>query len=290
MTNPTRAESQTSTVPSVTLNNGVRMPQLGLGVFLVPNNEAVKSVSTALEAGYRLIDTAAAYGNEEGVGEAIRRSGIPREEIFVTSKLWNSDHGYDSAIKGFQTSLDKLRMDYLDLYLIHWPVPMRGLATDTWKGLEQVYRSGRVKAIGVSNFTIEHLEQLSQETETVPAVDQVELHPTFTQKDLRQYARDHGIQVESWYPLGGQGSKDALLSLPLLVDLAKKHGKTPAQIVLRWHIQLRLVVIPKSTNPGRIRENADIFDFELSREEMAAISALDTGVRLGADPNTANFA
>ncbi|HLJ66518.1 MAG TPA: aldo/keto reductase [Chloroflexota bacterium] len=285
----TRADTPASTVPFVTLNNGVRMPQLGLGVFLVRNDEAIRSVSTALEAGYRLIDTAAAYGNEAGVGEAIRRSGIPRDEIFLTSKLWNADHGYEKAVKGFETSLDKLGLEYLDLYLIHWPLPMRGLAAETWKGLEQVYSSGRVKAIGVSNFTPEHLEQLLQESDIVPAVDQVELHPTFTQQDLRRYAGEHGIQVESWYPLGGQRNKDALLSLPLLAGLAERHGKTPAQIILRWHIQLGLVVIPKSTNPGRIRENFAIFDFELSGEEMDAISALDRGVRLGADPNTADF-
>jgi diketogulonate reductase-like aldo/keto reductase len=224
--NRTEAQSHTSSVPLVTLNNGVRMPQFGLGVFLVPNHEAVKSVSIALETGYRLIDTAAAYRNEEGVGEAIRQSGIPREEIFVTSKLWNSDHGYDSAMEGFERSLDKLGLDYLDLYLIHWPVPMRGLAVETWKGLEQVYSSGRVKAIGVSNFTPEHLEGLLQATDTVPAVNQIELHPTFTQGDVRRYCAEHGIQVESWYPLGGQRSKDELLNQPLLVDLAKRYGKT----------------------------------------------------------------
>ncbi len=188
-------ELQVAGVPSVTLNNGVRMPQLGLGVFLVPNDEAVKSVSTALEAGYRLIDTAAAYGNEEGVGEAIRQSGIPREEIFVTSKLWNSDHGYDKAQEGFERSLEKLRLDYLDLYLIHWPLPMRGLAVETWKGLEKVYQTGRVKAIGVSNFTPQHLEELLGETDTVPTVDQIELHPTFAQGDVRRYA---GITVFRW--------------------------------------------------------------------------------------------
>jgi diketogulonate reductase-like aldo/keto reductase len=279
-----------SDIPSVTLNNGVAMPQLDLGVFLVPNDESITSVSSALDNGYRLIDTAAAYHNEEGVGEAIRRSGIPREDIFVTSKLWNADHGNDQAMQGFETSLAKLGLDYLDLYLIHWPLPMKGLATETWKGLEQVYKSGRVRAIGVSNFTPAHLDQLLRETDIVPAVDQIELHPTFTQADVRHYVKEHGIQVESWYPLGGQRSKDALLTMPLLVDLAKKHGKTPAQIVLRWHIQLGLVVIPKSTHPQRIKENREIFDFELSQDEVAAISGLDTGVRVGADPETANIA
>lgn len=275
-----------SDIPSVTLNNGIRMPQLGFGVFLMPKEQTVKSVLTALEHGYRLIDTAAAYYNEEEVGEAIRHSGIAREDIFVTSKLWNSDHGYDKAIKGFETSLKKLGLDYLDLYLMHWPYPQKGLTTQTWKGLEQVYKEGRVKAIGVSNFKPAHLERLLQETEIVPAVLQIELHPTFTQEDVRRYAKAHGIQVESWYPLGGQRSKDELLSVPLLTDLANKYGKTPAQIVLRWHIQLGLVVIPKSSHPDRIVENRTIFDFELSQEEMAAISALDTGVRLGPDPDT----
>lgn len=275
-----------SDIPSVTLNIGTRMPQLGFGVYLMPKEQTVGSVLTALDNGYRLIDTAAAYQNEEEVGEAIQQSGIPREDLFVTSKLWNSDHGYDKAIKGFETSLKKLGLDYLDLYLMHWPLPMKGLTTQTWKGLEQVYKEGRVKAIGVSNFKPAHLERLLQETDIVPAVLQIELHPTFTQEDVRHYAKEHGIQVESWYPLGGQQNKEALLSLPQLKDLAKKYGKTPAQIVLRWHIQLGLVVIPKSAHPDRIKENCAIFDFALSPEEMAVISALDTGMRLGPDPDT----
>ena len=275
--------------PSVTLNNGVSMPQLGLGVFLMPHKQTAQNVSVAFENGYRLIDTAAAYQNEEGVGEAVRKSGIPRDELFITSKLWNADHGYDNAIRGFEASLQKLGLDYLDLYLVHWPVPMRGRATETWKGLEQVYKDGRVRAIGVSNFKPVHIERLLQETEIVPAVLQVELHPTFSQGEVRQYAQDHGIQVESWYPLGGQGNSEGLLHLPLLTSLAKKHGKTAAQIILRWHTQLGLVVIPKSSHPDRIKENRNIFDFELDQEDIAAISALDTGVRLGPDPDTANF-
>jgi diketogulonate reductase-like aldo/keto reductase len=279
-----------SAIPTVTLNNGITMPQLGFGVFLMPPDQTAEKVSVALENGYHLIDTAAAYRNEEGVGEAIKNSGIPREELFITSKLWNTDHGYDRAIQGFETSLNKLGLDYLDLFLIHWPLPMKGLFTETWKGLEQIYKTGRVKAIGVSNFNPNHLESLLKEAEIVPAVNQVELHPTFTQPQLRQYAKTHGIQVEAWYPLGGQRSKDQLLGLPLLTDLAKKYGKTTAQIVLRWHIQLGLVAIPKSANPERIRENINIFDFELSQPEMDSISALDKGVRVGADPETANFA
>ncbi len=278
-----------SAIPLVRLNNGVLMPQLGLGTYGVPSDQSSKSVSVALVNGYRLIDTAAAYRNEEGVGEAIRNSGIPREEIFVTSKLWNSDHGYDNAIKGYETSLKKLGLDYLDLYLMHWPLPMKGLTAETWKGLERVYKEGRVKAIGVSNFKPKHIERLLQGTEIVPAVLQIEIHPSFIQEEVRQYAKDHGIQVESWYPLSGQSGRAKLLSLPLLTDLAVEHGKTPAQIVLRWHTQLGLVVIPKSSDPGRIRENRNIFDFELSQQEMAAISALDKDVRLGPDPDTANF-
>lgn len=276
-------------IPSVKLNNGVTMPQFGFGVFLMPPDQTEKYVSVALESGYRLIDTAAAYRNEEGVGEAIRKSGLAREEIFVTSKLWNSDHGYDKALKGFETSFKKLGIDYLDLYLIHWPLPKKDLYSETWKALEEVYKSGRVKAIGLSNFNPDHIDKLLQQAETVPAVLQVELHPTFNQPKLRQYAKDHGIQVEAWYPLGGQRSKEKLLSLPLLTDLAKKYGKTPAQIVLRWHIQLGIVAIPKSANPNRIKENINIFDFELSQDEVAAITALDNGVRVGSDPQTANF-
>lgn len=214
-----------SDIPTVTLNNGVSMPQLGFGVFLMPPEQTAKYVSVALENGYRLIDTAAAYHNEEGVGEAIKNSGISRQEIFVTSKLWNSDHGYDKAIKGFETSLKKLGLDYLDLYLIHWPLPMKGLANETWRGLEQIYKTGRVKAIGVSNFNPDHIEGLLKETVIVPAVNQVELHPTFAQSELRQYAKAHSIQLEAWYPLGGQRSKDQLLSLPLLTELAKNTGK-----------------------------------------------------------------
>ncbi|WP_052889256.1 aldo/keto reductase [Thermogemmatispora carboxidivorans] len=273
-------------IPWVTLNNGVRMPQLGLGVFLTPKEQTISSVLAAFENGYRLIDTAAAYRNEEEVGEAIRQSGLPREELFITSKLWNTDHGYDQALKGLETSLKKLGLDYLDLYLIHWPLPMKGLTVQTWKGLERAYKDGKVRAIGVSNFKPAHLERLLQESEVVPAVLQIELHPTFAQEETRNYAKAHGIQVESWFPLGGQGSKDTLLSTPLLRQLADKYGKTPAQIVLRWHVQLGLVVIPKSVHAERIRENCQIFDFELSQEEVAAISALDTGVRLGPDPDT----
>jgi 2,5-diketo-D-gluconate reductase A len=273
-------------IPWVTLNNDIEMPQLGLGVYLVPNDQAAQIVTTALKNGYRLIDTATIYQNEEGVGKAIRNSGIPREEVFVTTKLWNTNHGYDNALRGFEASLNKLGLDYIDLYLIHWPNPKKGLAIETWKALEQVYKDGRVEAIGVSNFTPEHLNLLLQETEIVPAILQIEIHPFFTQERVRKYAKDHGIQVESWYPLGGQRNKEKLLNLPLFTKLAKKYDKTPAQIILRWHTQLGLVVIPKSSNPDRIKENGNIFDFEMSQEEITSISALDKDIRLGPDPDT----
>jgi diketogulonate reductase-like aldo/keto reductase len=255
----------------------------------MPIEETSQNVTTAFENGYRLIDTAAAYRNEKGVGEAIHNSGIPREELFITTKLWNSEHGYDKALKAFDSSLKKLSLEYIDLYLIHWPLPMKNLYVETWKALEKIYKEGRVKAIGLSNFQLNHINKILQETEIVPAVLQIELHPTFNQPALRQYAKEHNIQVESWYPLGGQKSVEELLNLPLLVDMSKKYNKTTAQIVLRWHIQLSLVTIPKSSHPQRIKQNIDIFDFELTPEEVNSITALDKGIRLGADPDSADF-
>lgn len=278
-----------SKIPHVTLNNNISMPQIGLGVYLMPSDQTAENVSHALESGYRLIDTAAAYGNEEGVGQGIKQSGLPREEIFVTTKLWNSEHQYDKALKAFETSLQKLGLEYIDLYLIHWPLPMEDQYLDAWKALEKIYKDGRAKAIGVSNFKQNHIDRLLQESEIVPAVLQIEIHPTFNQPELRQYASEHNIQVESWYPLGGQKSVGELLKLPLIVNMAQKYHKTPAQIVLRWHIELGLVTIPKSSHPARVKENIDIFDFQLTQDEVQAISALDTGVRLGSDPDTADF-
>ncbi|WP_207401107.1 aldo/keto reductase [Actinomadura roseirufa] len=259
------------------------MPQLGFGVFQVPDEEAETAVRTALELGYRSIDTASAYQNEEGVGRALRASGVPREELFVTTKLWNSDQGYDSALRAFDASLDRLGLEYLDLYLIHWPTPGRGAYTETWRAFEWLKAGGRVRSIGVSNFTVETLGRLLEETEVVPVVNQVELHPYFQQDGLRVFHREHGIHTEAWAPLGqGRG----LLDDPALARVAAAHGRTPAQVVLRWHLQLGNVVIPKSATPSRIAENIDVFGFELSTDDMKALAELDKGIRLGPDPAT----
>lgn len=272
-----------SKVPPIILNNGVEMPQLGFGVWQVPDDEAEQAVATALESGYRSIDTAAIYGNEEGTGKAIATSGIPREELFVTTKLWNSDQGYDSTLRAFDASLEKLGLDYLDLYLIHWPLPTRGKYIDTYKAFEKLYTDGRIKAIGVSNFYPEYLEQLIEATSVIPAVNQIELHPHLQQHAVREYHAQQGIATEAWSPLG---SGKGLLEIPAIVAIAQKHNRTPAQIVLRWHIQLGNVVIPKSVTPSRIKENIDVFDFSLDTEDIAAISALNEDRRLGPDPAT----
>ncbi|MDB5165912.1 MAG: glyoxal reductase [Candidatus Saccharibacteria bacterium] len=272
--------------PFVTLNNGVAMPQLGLGVWQTRDGDEVEeAVSAALEAGYRLIDTAAVYGNETGVGNAIRASGIPREEIFVTTKLWNSDQDRDKVRGAFETSLKKLGFDYVDLYLIHWPMPAKGLYVETWQIFEELYKEGTARAIGVSNFQIPHLEVLAQHSSITPAVNQIELHPFFPEHELREYGKTHGIQIESWSPLGSKGD---LLGNKKLAAVAKVHNKSSAQVVIRWHLQHDLVVIPKSVHAERIKENIDVFDFELSEEEMAIIDSLETGKRLGPDPNTLN--
>ncbi|MBQ1091277.1 aldo/keto reductase [Streptomyces sp. B93] len=274
-------EPVSSKVPPIILNNGVEMPQLGFGVWQVPDDEAQQAVGTALEAGYRSIDTAAIYGNEEGTGRAIAASGIPREELFVTTKLWNSDQGYDATLRAFDTSLGKLGLDYLDLYLIHWPIPSQGTFVDTYKAFEKLHADGRIRAIGVSNFLPEHLRQLIEATSVIPAVNQIELHPHLQQHASREYHAEQGIATEAWSPLGqGKG----LLEVPAIVAIARKHGRTPAQIVLRWHLQLGNVVIPKSVTPSRIRENIDVFDFSLDDEDLAAISALNEDRRIGPDP------
>ncbi|MER5953727.1 aldo/keto reductase [Streptomyces sp. NPDC056121] len=276
-----------SKVPPIILNNGVEMPQLGFGVWQVPDAEAEKAVATALEAGYRSIDTAAIYGNEEGTGKAIAASGIAREKLFVTTKLWNADQGYDATLRAFDASLDKLGLDYLDLYLIHWPLPSKDSYVDTYKAFEKIHADGRAKAIGVSNFLPEHLERLIGETSIIPAVNQIELHPHLQQRAAREFHAEQGIATEAWSPLGqGKG----LLEVPAIVAIAQKHGRTPAQIVLRWHVQLGNVVIPKSVTPSRIVENIDVFDFELDVEDIAAISALNEDRRLGPDPATFDVA
>ncbi|MFI9819709.1 aldo/keto reductase [Streptomyces sp. NPDC052013] len=263
------------------------MPQLGFGVWQVPDDEAETAVAQALQAGYRSIDTAAAYGNEEGTGRAIAKSGIPREDLFVTTKLWNSDQGYDATLRAFDTSLSKLGLDYLDLYLIHWPLPARDTYVDTYKAFEKLHADGRIRAIGVSNFLPEHLERLISETSVIPAVNQIELHPHLQQHTTREFHAEQGIATEAWSPLGqGKG----LLEVPAIVAIAQKHNRTPAQVVLRWHIQLGNVVIPKSVTPSRIQENIAVFDFSLDAEDLAAISALNEDRRLGPDPATFDMA
>ncbi|GLZ78817.1 putative oxidoreductase [Actinorhabdospora filicis] len=266
---------------TVALNNGVAMPRLGLGVWQASDDEARSAVAAALEAGYRSVDTAAVYRNETGVGRAIAASGVPRGDIFLTTKLWNSDQA--SVERAFEESLEKLGTDYVDLYLIHWPVPAKDLYVDAWKGLERIAADGRARAIGVSNFHIPHLERLAAETGTVPALNQIELHPDFNQAELRQYHAAHGIATESWSPLGQGG---ALLQDPVLDGIASAHGKTVAQVVIRWHLQIGAVVIPKSVTPSRIVENFGVFDFALSEAEVAAITGLEAGHRMGPDPDT----
>ncbi|WTU15369.1 aldo/keto reductase [Streptomyces sp. NBC_00075] len=259
------------------------MPQLGFGVWQVPDDEAERAVATALETGYRSIDTAAIYGNEEGTGKAIAASGVPREDLFVTTKLWNGDQGYESTLRAFDTSLEKLGLEYVDLYLIHWPQPAKGRFVDTYKAFEKLAVDGRAKAIGVSNFLPEHLDRLLAETSVIPAVNQIELHPHLQQHAAREYHAEQGIATEAWSPLG---SGKGLLEVPAIVAIAQKHGRTPAQIVLRWHLQLGNVVIPKSVTPSRIKENIEVFDFSLDTEDLAAISALNEDRRLGPDPAT----
>ncbi len=271
----------------VKLNNGVEMPQLGFGVWQVPDAEAVPAVTEAIRSGYRSIDTAAIYGNEAGTGEAVAASGVAREELFVTTKLWNADQGYEETLRAFDESLNKLKLDTLDLYLVHWPTPARELYVDSWKAFVELRKQGRVRAIGVSNFQPAHLRRLIDETGVVPAINQVELHPYLQQTELREFHAKHGILTEAWSPLGQGGE---LLGDAVVAEIAARHGKSAAQVVLRWHLQLGNVVIPKSVTPSRIRENIDVFGFELAGEEIAALSTLDRGGRIGPDPDTFNEA
>jgi diketogulonate reductase-like aldo/keto reductase len=270
-----------STVPTVTLENGVEIPQLGLGVWQIEDEIVPDVVRAALDSGYRHVDTAAIYGNEDGVGRALAAAGLPRDEVFLTTKLWNSDQGYDSTLKAFDASLHRLGLDYVDLYLIHWQSLKRDKYVDTWKAFEQLYADKRVRAIGVSNFHVPALQRLFDETDLRPAVNQIELHPALPQDELRAFNAENDIVTESWSPLAQGG----LLSEPTLKRLAEKHGKSPAQIVIRWHLQLGNVVIPKSKTPARIAENIDVFDFTLDNEDMAAIADLETGLRTGGDPD-----
>jgi 2,5-diketo-D-gluconate reductase A len=271
-----------SNVPGIKLSSGATIPQLGFGVFQIDPQDTAKTVQTALDIGYRHIDTAQMYGNEAEVGEAIANSGIPRDELFVTTKCNNSNHGYDDAQRALDESLSKLRTDHVDLYLIHWPLPGKDLYVETWKGFEQAAKDGKARSIGVSNFQSHHLDRLARETETVPAVNQIELHPHLQQPEMREYDRSHGIATEAWSPIGqGKGVIDE----DRIVAVAKAHGKTPAQVTLRWHVQLGNIIFPKSVTDHRIRENFDIFDFELTDQEMSALGALDKGERLGPDPD-----
>jgi 2,5-diketo-D-gluconate reductase A len=275
-----------SNVPDVMLNNDVSMPQLGFGVFLVPDAESEPAVVSAVEAGYRSIDTARIYENEEGTGRAIKSCGVPREELFVTTKLWNADHGYDSTLRACEASLDRLGLDYLDLYLIHWPMPTRDRYLDTWRAFERLLADGKVRAIGVSNFQPEHLTRLMDAFDVVPAVNQIELHPYLQQAELRAFHAEHGIVTEAWSPLGqGKG----LLDDPALAAIAAKHGRTPAQVAIRWQLQLGNVVIPKSVTPARIVENIAVTDVELDGDDLTAIAALESGRRYGPDPDTFDY-
>jgi 2,5-diketo-D-gluconate reductase A len=271
-----------TTVPAVALNDGVAIPQLGFGVFQVPPEDTQEAVEEALANGYRHIDTAAAYRNEAGVGAALAAAGLPREDIFVTTKLWNSEQGHDSTLAAFDKSLERLGLDHVDLYLIHWPMPSEDRYLDTWRAFEKVQDEGRVRSIGVSNFRIEDLERLREEAERLPTVNQIELHPQLQQVALRDWHAEHGIATEAWSPL----AQGALLDDETIATIAAHHQKTPAQTILRWHLQLGNIVIPKSVTPERIRENIDIFDFELSEDDMAAIARLDSSERIGPDPAT----
>lgn len=269
------------TVPTITLNNGLRMPQLGFGVWQVPDDAVTDAVLEALAVGYRSIDTAASYGNETGVGKALRRSGLERDEVYVSTKVANPDHGYDRTLRAFDASSERLGTDVVDLYLVHWPLPGNDRYVSTWKAMERLYAEGRARSIGVCNFQRPHLERVLAEGGITPMVNQIELHPLLGQAELRAFHAEHNIVTEAWSPLGS----GRLLEHPLIVEIAREHERTTAQILLRWHIQLGNMVIPKSVTPVRIRSNFEVFDFALSGEEMGRIGALDEGRRFGPDPD-----
>lgn len=274
------------TVPAIALNDGTRIPQLGFGTFKIDPSETEQVVLNAIEVGYRHIDTARIYNNEAEVGKAIASSGLAREEFYVTTKLWNDDQGTDTAFAAFEASMDRLNMEYVDLYLIHWPCPAKDRYIDSWKALEQIRESGRAKSIGVSNFLVPHLERLLNETDIKPVLNQIELHPYHQQPAVAEFCREHGIAVEAWGPLGQ--AKYPLLELPEVTQAATATGKTAAQVVLRWHLQRGNIVFPKSVSPERIAENFDVFDFQLTDQQMDAITALEREGRVSADPNEVN--
>jgi 2,5-diketo-D-gluconate reductase A len=271
-----------TSIPTVALDDGVAIPQLGFGVFQVPPEETQQVVEEALASGYGHIDTAAAYRNERGVGAAIAAAAPAREEIFITTKLWNADQGYDSTLSAFDKSLERLGLDHVDLYLIHWPVPSEDRYLDTWRAFERIHEEGGAGSIGVSNFRVGDLERLEREAGRLPTVNQIELHPSFQQAELRAWHADHGVATEAWSPL----AQGALLDDETIETIAAHHEKSPAQTILRWHLQIGNIVIPKSVTPERIRENIAIFDFELSEDDLAAIARLDAGHRTGPDPST----
>jgi 2,5-diketo-D-gluconate reductase A len=277
-------ENQMSDVPVVTLNNGVEIPQLGFGVFQIPPPETKAATLSALEVGYRHIDTAEMYGNEAGVGEAVRESGLDRSEVFVTSKLNNGYHAYDDAIEAFDQTMDVLGLDYLDLFLVHWPLPAVGDFVETWRAMEKIYSDERCRAIGVSNFQVAHLERLAAECDIVPAVNQIEVHPYLTNEAVRGYNREHGIATEAWSPIAQGG----VLDDPTIVAIAERIGRTPAQVTLRWHIQRGDIVFPKSVTRSRVEDNFRLFDFELTEQDLAAIGGLNRDERTGPDPDTFN--
>lgn len=268
-------------VPSIALNDSRSIPQLGLGVWQVPDAQATDAVTEALAAGYRLIDTAAVYQNERGVGAALAAADVPRESLSITTKVWNSDQGYDETLRAMEASLERLGLDYVDLYLIHWPAPSKERYVDTWRALVRLQQEGRARSIGVSNFHVPHLERAIEATGVVPALNQIELHPYLQQRELRAFHAKHGIETESWSPLA-QGQ---IVDDPVIAAIAEKHGKSPAQVVIRWHLDNGLIVIPKSVTPARIRENIDVFGFRLDDEDLAGLAALDAGRRLGPDPD-----
>lgn len=278
--------------PTVTLNTGAQMPQLGLGVWQTPDADTQRGVAFAIdEAGYRLIDTAKIYGNEAAVGQGIKDASVDREDLFITTKLWNADHGRDAALKAIDGSLDRLGLDYVDLYLIHWPLQDMPNLVETWHAMEEIAASGKAKAIGVCNFKAHHMQLILDEGGTVPAVNQIELHPHLPQYVDRAFDADHGILTESWSPLGGTprgASQNTLLTDPVIASIAAAHGKSPAQVIIRWHLQNGLIVIPKSVHDARIAENIDVFDFALTGSELEQIAALDNGERVGSDPDAMN--